>query len=159
PGLVFAVANDTSEPLGTALLLGGLLAYVRGRAWWAVAAFAGLCLVKEPLALVPLAIGAWELWRRRGGFPLVVLSIVPAAVWWLWVRIQLGSFPFGHGQSRLAKPLVGWYRAIVDAAMQSFSETIDTAQLGQAAIALIVVTALAIIVAAIYALKLRNVVH
>src|SRR5207244_4429878 len=102
PGLVYAVAADTSEPLGAALLLGGLLAYARGRLRWAVVLFAGLCLVKEPLVLVPLAIGAWELWRRRRP-PVVVAAIVPAAVWWLYVRIQLGSFPFGHGKARLAK--------------------------------------------------------
>jgi hypothetical protein len=157
PGLVFAVAADTSEPLGTALLLGGLLAYVRGRLAWTIGLLAALCLVKEPLALVPLAIGAWELWRRRP--PLVLLSVIPAAVWWLYVRIHLGSFPFGHGSSRLAQPFVGWYHSLLDAASQSWSEAIDTAQLGQAAVPLIVVGWLAILVAMLYALRLRNVVH
>ena len=158
PGLVYAVAADTSEPLGTALLLAALLGYVRNRVGWTIGLLAALCLVKEPLVLVPLAIGAWELWRRRRP-PLVVLSVIPAAVWWLYVRIHLGSFPFGHGTSRLAQPFVGWYHGLLDAVSQSWSEAADTAQLGQTAVPLIVVTGLAIIVAAIYALRLRNVVH
>jgi hypothetical protein len=157
PGLVYAVSADTSEPLGTALILGGLLAFIRGRLGWTIGLLAALCLVKEPLVLIPLAIGTWELWRRRP--PLVALSVIPAVVWWFYLRIHLGSFPFGHGSSRLAKPLVGWYRGLLDAALQSWSESTDTAQLGQAAVPLIIVTGLAILVAAIYALRLRNVVH
>ena len=158
PGLVYAVSVDTSEPLGAALLVGGLLAYARGRLGWTIALLAALCLVKEPLALVPLAIGAWELWRRRT-VPLVVLAVVPAAVWWLYVRIQLGAFPFGQGSSRLAKPLIGWWRALLDAAAQSWNPGVDTSQMGQAAVALIIVTGSALLVAAIYALRLRTVVH
>lgn len=158
PGLLFAVANDTSEPLGTAFLLGGLLAYARGRLGWAAALFAALCLVKEPLVLVPLLIGAWELWRRRGA-PLVVLSALPALLWWLYLRVHLGAFPFGSGSSRLAKPFAGWWRALADAAAQSWDPGIDTAQLGQVAVPLIVAVGLAILVASVYALRLRTVVQ
>jgi hypothetical protein len=154
PGLVFAVESDNSESLGAALLLGGLLAYVRGRRASAVGLLAALCLVKEPLVLVPLAIAAWELWRFRR-LPVVLAAVVPAAVWWIYVRIQLGAFPFGQGQSRLSPPFVGWERALVDAAKQSWDNSIDTAQLGQAAVPLIIVVALAILVAAIRALRLR----
>ena len=65
PGLIFSVGVDTTEPLGAALLLSGLLAYQRGRRGSALALFAALCFVKEPLVLVPLAIAAWDYWRRR----------------------------------------------------------------------------------------------
>ena len=82
PGLVFAVNTDTSEPLGAALLLLGLAAYVRGHRGWALALLAALCLVKEPLVLVPLGIGAWDLWRRRRP-PLLAAAVVPAALWWM----------------------------------------------------------------------------
>src|SRR5262245_42057957 len=84
PGLVFAVAADTSESVGAALLVGGLLAYLRGRLVWAIALFGALCFVKEPLASIPLAVAAWELWRLRRP-PLIALAVVPAAVWWLYV--------------------------------------------------------------------------
>jgi len=157
PGLVFAVYSDTSESLGAALLLLGLAAYAGGRRRAAVGLLAALCFVKEPLVLVPLAIASWELWRTRRP-PLVAAAVVPAVLWWLYLRIHLGAFPFGQGSERLTAPLVGWKRALVDAASQSWSSGIDTAQLGEAAVALIIVVALAILVVGIYALRLRSVV-
>jgi hypothetical protein len=157
PGLVFAVNSDTSEPLGAALLLLGLAAYARGRRGWAVGLLAALCFVKEPLVLVPLAIAAWELWRTRRP-PFVAAAVVPAVLWWLYLRIHLGAFPFGQGSERLTAPLAGWKRALLDAASQSWNPGIDTAQMGQAAVALIIVVGLAILVAGIYALRLRSVV-
>lgn len=157
PGLVFAAANDTSETLGAALLVLGLLAYVRGRLGWALGLLGALCLVKEPFLLVPLAIAGWEL-RRGNRRPLVALAVVPALVWWLYVRVHLGSFPFGQGSSRLTAPFVGWERALLDAASQSWNSGVDTAQLGQAAVPLLAVTALAIVAATVLALRLRTVV-
>jgi hypothetical protein len=158
PGLIFSVNTDTSEPLGAALLLLGLLAYARGRRGWAVGLLAALCFVKEPLVLVPLAIGAWELWRRRRP-PFAALAVVPAVLWWTYLRIHLGAFPFGQGRERLTAPLQGWQRALLDAASQSWNVGVDTAQLGQAAVPLIIVVGLAILIAGVYALRLRNVVH
>jgi len=157
PGLVFAVNVDTSEPFGAALLLIGLTAYLRGRRGWALGLFAALCFVKEPLVLVPLAIAAWELWRtRRPTF--TAAAVVPAALWWLYLRIHLGAFPFGQGSERLTAPFAGWKRALLDAASQSWNGNVDTAQLGQAAVPLIIVVGLAIVVAGFYALRLRSVV-
>jgi hypothetical protein len=157
PGLVFAVNSDTSEPLGAALLLFALTAYVRGRRGWAIGLFAALCFVKEPLVLVPLGIAAWELWRTRRP-PLIAAAVVPAVLWWVYVRIHLGAFPFGQGSERLTAPLAGWKRALLDAASQSWNPGVDTAQMGEAAVALIIVVGLAILVAGIYALRLRSVV-
>ena len=148
--------TDTSEPLGAALLLLGLAAYARGRRGWAVGLLAALCFVKEPLVLVPLAIAAWELWRTRR--PPLVAAVVPAVLWWCYLRIHLGAFPFGQGSERLTAPLAGWKRALLDAASQSWNPGVDTAQMGQAAVALIIVVGLAILVAGIYALRLRSVV-
>jgi hypothetical protein len=157
PGLVFAVYSDTSESLGAALLLLGLAAYAAGRRRWALGLLAALCFVKEPLVLVPLAIAAWELWRTRRS-PLVAAAVVPAVLWWFYLRIHLGAFPFGQGSERLTAPLAGWKRALLDAASQSWNPSVDTAQLGQAAVALIIVVGLAILVAGIYAARLRSVV-
>jgi hypothetical protein len=157
PGLVFAVNTDTSEPLGAALLLLGLLAYARGRRGWALGLLAALCFVKEPLVLVPLAIGAWELWRTRRP-PLVALAVIPAALWWIYVRIQLGAFPVGQGSERLTAPFLGWAHGLSGAARQSWDAGVDTAQLGQAAVPLIITVGLAIAFAAIVALRLRTVV-
>ncbi|MEN3341647.1 MAG: hypothetical protein V7644_1051, partial [Actinomycetota bacterium] len=155
PGLVFSVANDTSEPLGAALLLLGLAAHLSGRRGWAFGLLAALCLVKEPLALVPLALAAWELWTRRRA-PLLAAAVVPAALWWLYLRIHLGALPFGQGSERLTFPFLGWGKALLGASSQSWDPGVDTAQLGQAAVPLIVVVWVAILVAAVYALRLRS---
>jgi hypothetical protein len=155
PGLVFAVNHDTSEPLGAALLLLGLVAYMHGRKGWAVGLFAALCFVKEPLVLVPLAIAAWDLWRTRRP-PIVAAAVVPAVLWWIYLRIHLGAFPFGQGQERLVAPFAGWWRGLIDAASQSWNSGIDTAQLGEAAVPLIIVVGLAIIIATVWAVRLRT---
>ena len=157
PGLIFSVGVDTTEPLGAALLLFGLLAYHRGRSRLAFALFAALCLVKEPLVLVPLAIAAWDLWRRHRP-PILAAAVLPAVAWWLYLRVHLGAFPFSQGSQRLTAPLLGWEQALVKAASQSWDVRIDTTQLGQAAVPLIVAVGIAILVGAIYALRLRSVV-
>jgi hypothetical protein len=157
PGLVFAVNVDTTEPLGAALLMFGLVAQRAQRRVLTLTLFAALCFVKEPLVLVPLAIAAWELWRKRR-LPSVGFAVVPAVLWWCYLRIHLGAFPFGQGSERLTVPLAGWKRGLLDAASQSWNDGVDTAQMGQASVALIIVVGLAILVAGIYALKLRSVV-
>lgn len=157
PGLVFAVYSDTSESLGAALLLLALATYLCGRRGWAIGLFAALCFDKEPLVLIPLAIAAWELWRTRR-LSLVAASVVPAACWWLYVRIHLGAFPFGEGSQRLTAPFVGWADGLRAAAQQSWSQSSNTAQLGEASVALIIVVGAAIVVTAVYALRLRSVV-
>ena len=78
--------------------------------------------------------------------------------WWLYLRIHLGAFPFGQGSQRLTAPFAGWERALVDAASQSWSAAVDTSQLGQAAVPLIIVVGLAILIGAIRAVRLRGVV-
>ena len=157
PGLIYAVGVDTTEPLGAALLLSGLLAYRRDRRGTALALFAALCLVKEPLVLVPLAIAAWDYWRRRRS-PILAAAVLPAVAWWLYLRVQLGAFPFGQGSQRLTAPLLGWERALVHAASQSWNPGIDTSQLGEAAVPLIVVVGILLLVSTIWALRLRTVV-
>jgi hypothetical protein len=153
PGLLFAVNVDTTEPLGAALLLVGLLAYRLDRRALAFAMFVALCFVKEPLVLVPIAIAAWDMWRRRRP-PILAAAVVPVAAWWLYLRIHLGAFPFGRGTQRLTAPFLGWARALSAAAAQSWDPGIDTAQLGQAAVPLIIVAGLLILVAGIRALRL-----
>jgi hypothetical protein len=157
PGLLFAVYSDTSESLGAALLLLSLAAYAHGRRGWAVGFLSALCLDKEPLVLVPLAIAAWEVWRTRRP-TWTALAVVPAVCWWVYLRLHLGAFPFGEGSERLTAPFLGWERGLLAAAADSWSPDPATAQLGEASVALIVVFAAAIIIAAVVALRLRSVV-
>jgi len=157
PGLLFAVNVDTTEPLGAALLVFGLLAYRRERRALAFALFAALAFVKEPLVLVPIAIAVWDFWRRRRP-PILAASVVPVVAWWLYLRIHLGAFPFGQGSQRLTAPFLGWARALSGAAAQSWSSGVDTAQLGQAAVPLIIVVWLLIVISGIRALRVASVV-
>jgi hypothetical protein len=155
PGLVFAVNVDTTEPLGAALLMFGLVAQRAQRRVLTLTLFAALCFVKEPLVLVPLAIAAWDYWRRRTP-PLLAAAVVPVVAWWLYLRVHLGAFPFGQGTQRLTAPFLGWAHALSAAAGQSWNPGVDTAQLGQTAVPLIIVFALLILIAAIRALRVRT---
>jgi hypothetical protein len=155
PGLIFAVYSDTSESLGAVLLLSALATYVCGHRRWSLVLLAALCLDKEPLVLVPLAIAAWEFWRLRR-LTSTVLAVIPAGLWWCYVRLQLGAFPFGAGSERLTAPGLGWERGLVAAAWQSWSDDQNAAQLGEAGIALIIAVAAAILVGSVSALRLRN---
>lgn len=156
PGLVFAVYSDTSETLGAALLLLALAAYANGRRGWAAVLLAALCFDKEPLVLVPLAIAAWEFWRTRRR-PVLAAAVVPVGLWWLYLRIHLGRFPFGYGSQRLTAPFVGWAEGLRDAAGQIWSRDPNVAQLGQASVSLIIVVGGSILIGAAYALRFRNV--
>ncbi len=60
PGIVLATTVDTSEPLALAATLLALLAWMRGRRGWGAAALAAACFIKEPLLLVAVGIGVWE---------------------------------------------------------------------------------------------------
>ena len=84
--------------------------------------------------------------------------MLPAVAWWLYLRVHLGAFPFGQGSQRLTAPLLGWERALVHAASQSWNPGIDTSQLGEAAVPLIVVVGILLLVSTIWALRLRTVV-
>jgi hypothetical protein len=155
PGLLLAVNVDTTEPLGAALLVGGLLAHRLDRRRLTFVLFAALCFVKEPLVLVPLAVAAWDWWRYRRP-PVLAAAVLPVVCWWLYLRVHLGAFPFGQGSERLTAPIVGWAKALNGAASQSWNPGVDTAQMGQAAVPLIIVAGLLILIAAIRALRLRS---
>ena len=155
PGLVFSVNVDTTEPLGAALLVFGLLAHRAERRVLTFVLFTALCFVKEPLVLVPLALAAWDYWRRRRP-PLLAAAVVPVLMWWLYLALHLGATPFGQGKDRLTAPFLGWARALSAAAAQSWNPGVDTAQLGQAAVPLIIVVGLLILVGAIRALRLAT---
>ncbi len=77
-GLIGAAAHDLGEPLAAAVLLVGLLVYVRGLRVPAWICFALLPFAKEPLVLVPIAVVAWELahGRRRTVAALVALLVL-----------------------------------------------------------------------------------
>ena len=159
PGLLVAVMNDLAEPLAAALLLLGLLAYVRGRRGAAIAAFALASFAKEPLLLVAPALAAWELVRRRTTLrdaAALAAAPLPALAWWVWLRVQLGSWPFAGGAGGLGTPLEGWRRALLENGRKLYLLDPDTYQMADAHIALLLATGALLAVLAAVALRLRG---
>jgi len=160
PGLLYAAAHDLAEPLLAALATGGLLAYVRGRRSVALVCFALLPFAKEPFLFVPLGVAAWELYRRRARLREIVpllLTLVPAVVWWISMRIHLGGFfTAGRTDTTLAAPLAAWKRALLDAGVFSYSSDSQQNALGETAIVLLVALGGLLLVAAVLSLRLRG---
>jgi len=157
PGLLYAAVHDLAEPLSAALLLGGLLAYARGRRLLAAVLFGLLIFSKEQFVLVPLAVAAWELLRGRGRIRdtwIFAACILPAACWWIYARSQLGAW-FTSGDTALAFPLSGWKRSILDAGVGTYSP--DGAINVNAEATLVILAALMVLLAlaAVLALRLR----
>jgi hypothetical protein len=157
PGLLYASVHDLAEPLSAALLLGGLLLYVRGHRLAAAICFGFLVLSKEQFVLVPLAVAAWELIRARGRLRdalVLVLPIVPVVGWWIYARLQLGAW-FTSGTTALAFPLSGWKRSLLDAGIGTYSPD-GTLNIGDEAGLVIIAAALVLFaVAGVLALRLR----
>jgi hypothetical protein len=158
PGLIYGADHDLAEPLSAALMLGGLLAYARGRRIAAAACFGLLVLSKEQFVLVPLAIAGWELVRRRGrarDAAVFVVCLLPAVGWWIYARLQLGAW-FTSGGDAIGKPLAGWWRALTDAGINTYAR--DAVQNVSAESELVVLVALLLLlaVAGVFALRLRG---
>jgi hypothetical protein len=158
PGLVYSAVHDLAEPLSAALLLGGFLAYARGRRVLAAVCFGLLVLSKEQFVLVPLGIAAWEVLRRRGrplDSGILAACVLPAAGWWIYARLQLGDW-FTSGADGLGTPFAGWKRALLDAGIQTYSS--DATQNISAEATLVVLVALLALLAfaGLLALRLRG---
>jgi hypothetical protein len=133
-GLVISVGRDTAEPLAEACLLGGLLAYRRGRYVLTTGLFAFGAITRETILLAPAAIAVTRLIamaRRRTGPGLADLTwVVPAAVYGLLeVAVHFvvkGEFPLLANSSRnLTVP----FTAMVDALRYDIAH-INTGHLG-----------------------------
>ena len=66
----------TPDPLGMALMLGGLLAAVHNRSRTATALFVAAALTKEPYYAAALAVAIW-LWQRRFRLRALVIALTP----------------------------------------------------------------------------------
>lgn len=158
PGLIYGSVHDLAEPLSAALMFGGLLAYARGRRGIAAASFGLLVLSKEQFILVPLAIVAWELVRRRGRWrdaAVFVACLAPAVCWWIYARIQLGAW-FTSGGDALGIPFSGWRRALVDAGVATYSSDATKNVSSEATLVVLVALLVLIAVAGLRALRLRG---
>ena len=126
PGVIVATIMDGSDALALAGLLGALLAVLRGRPGWAVAAGVVAVLAKEPMlaGLVGVALVVRTI-SVRSRIALVVVPAFAAIAWAVYARWRLGwppsgvqefEFPFyGYVDSyrRGWRPVGNWEDAIV----------------------------------------------
>jgi hypothetical protein len=158
PGLLYAAVHDLAEPLSAALLLGGFLAYARGRRLLAAVCFGLLVLSKEQFVLVPLGIAAWEVLRHRGrpvDSGVLVACLLPAVGWWLYARLQLGAW-FTSGANGLGIPFSGWKHALVEAGKQTYAAN-GTQNVSAEATLVVLVALLSLLgITGLLALRLRG---
>jgi hypothetical protein len=158
PGLIFAATHDLTEPLSAALMFGGLIAYLRGRRSLAAVCFALLILSKEQFALVPAGLALWDLVRSRRRFvdaAILASSILPAAAWWIYARVQLGDW-FLSGSWVLGAPLAGWRRTLTDAGTWSYVSGYYQFLTGESILAVVVPLLALLALAGLCALRLRT---
>jgi hypothetical protein len=151
PGLVYATTVLTSEPIGLALLVFAVLAWLNNRRFEGAVLLALLCLVKEPFVLVPVGLFVWDIVRRRPRLWTRALilgsALVPVFGWWCYLRAVFDKWPWQENQTPLVWPLKGWFQAFTQAAQMGL-EAADRTQIGTVALPLLIV-ALALLLAGI----------
>jgi hypothetical protein len=145
PGLVLSVTLLTSEPMGIGLAAAGVFAWFRRRLVIGTVLFAAACLVKEPLAVVPGGLFAWEViqilrHRAESGvvfrLGLLAATLVPLAWWYLYLRFHFGVFPYQVAPDLFGAPLAGW--------VESLRRGVDLSRAGASQIGVLSVTAIVI---------------
>jgi hypothetical protein len=151
-GLVISVGRDTAEPLAEACMLGGLLAYRRGRPILATCLLAVGAITRETILLVPAAIAVTRLVamarrRTRPGLPDLTWLVPAAAYGVVELAVHFvvrGEFPLLASSGRnLAVP----FTAMIDALKYDVRH-INTAHLSPIDIALLEYATLAVFIAA-----------
>jgi hypothetical protein len=92
-GLVYSTFRTLPEPLALALVLSGLLAFQSNRRALAGALLGLAALAREDTLLVLPIVGLYALLRtrtpRRELVVFAVLALLPAALWWCYLAVQL----------------------------------------------------------------------
>lgn len=113
PGFWQSVQTSLPEPIAAALLLGGYLLLVSGRARLAGLTLAVSLLVRETGAIFVASIAAAAFFsgRRRESVQLVLIALTPVVLWRLYVGWILfsdyGAQAFWFNANNLGKPLAG----------------------------------------------------
>jgi len=121
PGMLFGTLLDLADGVALMWLLAMLLALLRGRWRWAIAAAVAAALTKESM-LVSIVAVAWlatlpastsgASWPRKWRLRLALAPLAVAVGWNLYVRWRLGwSQP---ANEEITWPLVGYVRAAKD---------------------------------------------
>lgn len=167
PGLVYAVTADLSESVIAALITLALLAWLRDRLLISAFALVGLCLTKEPYALVPVGLGVWEavVWlrgRRRDDLEkrAAALLVGPLALllWQTYLRIESGQWSFASGPPKLTFPFAGWVEGFNDAVGMLAAESFH-AQIGAIALPILAAVGTALLTGIARSVRVRNLIE
>lgn len=119
PGLLFSATTALTEPTQVALICALLLAWTRERRpWLAIAALGvALCLTKEQLVLVPVALGMIEAWRwlRRRALldwrpiPALLAGPLVLGAWLLYIRSRFTAEQSTYDDGNIGLPGAGWW--------------------------------------------------
>lgn len=167
PGLIYATTAVTSEPLGLAVLLLGLLMWLRDRTVAAAALFAAMCLIKEPFLMVPVGLAAFELIRWLRGDPradlsqrITLLAVGPTLFtgWYLYLYQTFGRWPFTDQEGFFQFPFAGWIESIRATSAMAKGPFLES-QLGAPSVAFIAAVAGVLILGFIASARLRSGLH
>lgn len=166
PGFIYAVTVDTSEVFGCALVALFLLAWFRQRWLWAAVLVVAICLAKELFLFIPLGIGAWELLRGlRVGVAedfktrMGILALGPIALylWEIYLAHALGYWAFKDDLHVLTMPFVGWWKTFsIGTYVSDGGGGFQAVQIAAASLPLLMAVGAALLVGAIFALRLRS---
>lgn len=165
PGLLFSASTVLTEPFQVALVAALLLAW-RGARGSRLVTVAGLgiamCLTKEHLVLVPLALGlslVGPMWRaRRLDWPrLAALAAGPVALaaWLAFIRGRFSDQQLHYDDGNLGWPGVGWLETL-DFAVQLRGGDFHASQIGSTAVPGLVATAVVLIAGAVVGVLRRD---
>jgi hypothetical protein len=164
PGLIGGVIADTTEPLGVAVIALAVLLWMRGRVGWSAVFLIAACLVKEPYVLVPAALALWEGIRwLRGTRPdrllhrglALAAGPVLFAVWYTYLRLHFGIWPFRASVGLFSAPLAGWVDTL-QRAVGLGQVDFNGAQLAGAMVPILIAIAAGLIAGATRAVRLRS---
>ncbi|MDQ3964362.1 MAG: hypothetical protein M3277_10690 [Actinomycetota bacterium] len=183
PGLIYAATAVTSEPVGAAFLLLGLLHWVRERHVAGAALLAVACFVKEPFVLAPVGLILWEaisMARARlaaqptlaSGAPgllgipgldgarvrrIGMLCIGPGlfALWYLYLHSTFGTWPHEETHGFLTFPFWGWIETIRLGSLMATGTYLGS-QIGAAAGPLLAAFGGLVILGLVLAVRLRS---
>jgi hypothetical protein len=96
--MYIGLTRDLSEPMALALAVGGALAVIRSRWWWAAVLFALAALTRETTLVVPAGVGIWAIWHwvrwKKSSLAPALAMLIPLSAfiaWELWLRKNWGT--------------------------------------------------------------------
>lgn len=117
PAVAIGLPRYLPDVLATGLCMAGALLMTRNRVWLAAACFSYAVLTRETAILYPLAFAVSAFLKRenlRASIVVCALSIVPLALWLVFLRSRLGSVSDEAG-AQFALPFEGIVKLIGDA--------------------------------------------